>query len=112
MPIEHETREDVLILRPTLRLDSNTAPELEKILMDALDSGTGKVVFDFAALDYISSAGLRIVLLAGKRLRVPKGKLALSGLTPSVKEVFEMSGFLALFQIFDTLAEATQAMAT
>ncbi|MNL88983.1 putative anti-sigma factor antagonist BtrV [compost metagenome] len=64
-----------------------------------------RLVFDLSSLDYISSAGLRVILLAGKRLRASKGKLVLVGLQTMVREVFDMSGFLSLFAITATLDE-------
>lgn len=105
MNLEQEHRDDILILRPVGRLDSSSSPELERVLSEQLAAGTQRLVFDFSALDYISSAGLRVVLLAGKKLRVSRGKLALVGLQDMVREVFDMSGFLALFTVTTTLDE-------
>lgn len=106
MNLEQSQKGDVLILRPIGRLDSNSAPELERTVVEHLDKGVTRIVFDLSSMDYISSAGLRVILLAGKRLRVTKGKLVLAGLRELVREVFEMSGFLSLFAVGDTLEEA------
>lgn len=103
MKLETQTIDDVVILRPVGRLDSTSSPELEKVLTDSLAAGTKRLVFDFSDLDYISSAGLRVVLLAGKRLRPPHGKMVLVGMREIVKEVFAMSGFLTLFAVADTV---------
>lgn len=105
MNLEQERRDDILILRPRGRLDSNSSPELERVVAEQLEAGTQRVVFDLSALDYISSAGLRVVLLAGKKLRASKGKLVLVGLSDMVREVFDMSGFLTLFAVTNTLDE-------
>lgn len=104
MKLETQTIDDVVILRPVGRLDSTSSPELEKVLTETLAAGTKRLVFDFSDLDYISSAGLRVVLLAGKRLRPPQGKMVLVGMREIVKEVFAMSGFLTLFAVADTVA--------
>ncbi len=72
MNLEQERRDDILILRPRGRLDSSSSPELERVVTEQLEAGTQRVVFDLSALDYISSAGLRVVLLAGKKLRASK----------------------------------------
>jgi anti-anti-sigma factor len=104
--LQQEQRQDVLILRPAGRLDSTSAPELERVVTESLDAHTRRLVFDFSELDYISSAGLRVVLLAGKRLRADGGKMALAGLRTMVREVFEMSGFIQLFPVASTLDEA------
>jgi len=105
MNIEQETRGDVLVIRLAGRLDSSSAPELERLLLDQLTAGLKRLVFDFAMLDYVSSAGLRVILLAGKKLRAVQGKLALVGLRDMVREVFEMSGFLTLFAVASTVDE-------
>ncbi len=99
MMLEQETRGDVLVVRPVGRLDSASSPELEKLINEKLDAGTRRLVFDLADMDYVSSAGLRVILLAGKKLRASQGKLVLSGMRDMVREVFEMSGFLTLFQV-------------
>lgn len=105
MTIDQETRGDVLILRPVGRLDSTSAPELERLVLEQLDAGVRRMVFDLPDMDYVSSAGLRVILLAGKKLRASQGKLALTGMRDMVREVFEMSGFLALFPVRATLDE-------
>lgn len=105
MNLEQEHRGDILILRPCGRLDSSSSPELERVVTEQLDAGTQRLVFDLSQLDYISSAGLRVVLLAGKKMRASKGKLVLVGLQTMVREVFDMSGFLSLFAITGTLDE-------
>lgn len=105
MNLEQERRDDILILRPLGRLDSSTSPELERLLTEQLDAGSQRLVLDFSGLNYISSAGLRVVLLAGKKLRASKGRMVLVSLQDMVREVFDMSGFLALFAVADTLEE-------
>lgn len=108
MTVERETISDIVVLRPIGALDSGSSPELERLLTDALKDGTTRLIFDFSRLDYISSAGLRVVLLAGKRLR-GSGKVALAGMNDMVRDVFSMSGFLTLFPAADTLADAVNA---
>ena len=105
MSIQIETQGDILILRPMGRLDSANSPELENILKEHLDKGTQRLIFDFSSLDYISSAGLRVVLLGGKRIRSVSGKMALVGLRDATHDVFEMSGFLNLFPVVETIDE-------
>jgi anti-anti-sigma factor len=105
MKVEQQTNDGVLILRPVGRLDSVTSNELERVLTENLDAGATRLVFDFVDLDYISSAGLRVVLLAGKKLRATQGKMALIRMSDVVKEVFEMSGFLNLFAVGNTVEE-------
>lgn len=105
MRLETQTVDGVLVLHPVGRLDSTSSPELERVLTENLEAGAKRLLFDFSDLDYISSAGLRVVLLAGKRLRAVQGKMALVGMRDVVREVFEMSGFLNLFAVSDTVQE-------
>jgi anti-anti-sigma factor len=106
MMLEQQTRDGVLILRPVGRLDSASSPELERVVTEQIEAGTRRLVFDLADMDYVSSAGLRVILLAGKKLRAAQGKLALAGMRDMVKDVFEMSGFLTLFAVTPTVDEA------
>jgi len=106
-----ENREETSIVRVSGRLDSASSPELDQIVRGRLDEGCQKLVFDFSDLDFVSSAGLRVVLSAGKRLRASRGKLAFAGLRPNVREVFSMSGFLTLFTVLETVDEAVAAVA-
>lgn len=105
MRLEKRSIDDILVVQPIGRLDSTSSPELERVLVENLDAGTKRLLFDFSSLDYISSAGLRVVLLAGKRLRPVQGKMALVGMRDVVREVFEMSGFLSLFAVADNVED-------
>ena len=106
MILEQTTQDDVLVLRPVGRLDSNSSPELERAVLEHLEKGCKRLVFDLSDMDYVSSAGLRVILLTGKKLRASQGKLALAGMREMVREVFAMSGFLALFAVTVTVDDA------
>ncbi len=73
------------------RLDTVTAPEAEKELMPALD-GVTELILDFAELDYISSAGLRVLLSLQKRMN-KQGSMMIRGANETVREIFEVTGF-------------------
>jgi stage II sporulation protein AA (anti-sigma F factor antagonist) len=64
-----------------------------------IDSGERRLVIDLGGVAYISSAGLRVLLLVAKRLKPPAGALVLCGLGPSVRTVLELAGFLPLFAV-------------
>lgn len=98
---------DPLVLTPPPRLDSNTSAEFERRLMGEIGDGRRNLVVDFSDVDYISSAGLRVLLIAAKRLR-PDGRVALAGLKDNCLEVFEISGFVSIFPIYPS-AEAACA---
>lgn len=88
-------------------MDSTTAPEAQRAL-DAVLAGASRVALDFSALDYISSAGLRVLLGAAKTLRASGGSLRIFGLNPSVREVFDISGFSTILAVYPTEAEALE----
>lgn len=90
----------------TGRIDSSNAATFEKDLLALYGTPETKVVVDMSGLDYISSAGLRVVLMGAKRAKAGKGRLVLSGIQPQVREVFEMSGFL---KILETAADQAAA---
>ncbi len=88
------------------RLDSATSSGFEKSIEGLFAQPGAKALFDFSALDYVSSAGLRVVLMAAKRAKQAQGTLVLCGLRPHVKEVFEISGFLKILTVADDAAAA------
>ena len=79
------------------RLDTVTAPELEKSIMDSLE-GVKELLFDFSELSYISSAGLR-VLLAAQKAMSKQGEMKITGVSDTIKEIFEVTGFLDILTI-------------
>ena len=81
----------------TGRLDTTTAPQLEATLKESLD-GISELVLDFAALDYISSAGLR-VLLASQKTMNKQGSMLIRNVNDEIKEVFEITGFSDILTI-------------
>lgn len=93
------------------RLDSATSGGLEKSLRPLFDAADSLVTLDFSALDYVSSAGLRVVLMAAKRAKQNKGRLVLFGLRPHVRQVFEISGFLKILEVADDRALALALLA-
>jgi anti-anti-sigma factor len=91
--------DDVSEVRPHGRIDSVTGPEFERDVLQRIDGGQRRLLIDFADLVYISSAGLRIVLLAAKRMKSAGGRLVLCSLNPQITEVFEISGFNRILDI-------------
>lgn len=108
MPMDVSTRaqQDVTIIAFKGNLDSNTSPQAQQALDGMLAAGGQKIVIDFTALDYISSAGLRVLLGAAKRLHGSGGALRLFGLNETVREVFEISGFSKILSVQASEAEA------
>ncbi len=90
------------------RLDASTSDRLEEQLLSVIDGGASHVVVDLDKLEYISSAGLRVLLLAAKKLKQVDGKIVLSNLQAHIREVFDIAGFSAIFSIFNSRSEAIE----
>jgi anti-anti-sigma factor len=110
MEITTRAQQDVTIVGLAGHLDSNTSPQAQQALDALLAGGGRKVVIDFTALDYISSAGLRVLLGTAKRLKQEGGALRLFGLNETVQEVFEISGFATILTVVDTEANALKGL--
>ncbi len=105
-----ETRKDgVVVLGVTGRLDASNAGSLEEKLLALIAAGEQRLLVDAGKLDYISSAGLRVLLVGAKRLTPAGGKLLLCGLKDQIKEVFDIAGFSSIFPIYATPEEAVAA---
>lgn len=90
------------------RMDAATAPTFETTLADHITAGASRFVVDCGNLEYISSAGLRSLLLTAKTLRTRNGELVFAGLTDVVREVFDIAGFAAMFSIYDSTDAALE----
>lgn len=103
MEIAQEEINGVVCLKLSGRLDADSAPLAETKLRELMQQGKSRLLFDLGGLDYISSAGLRVILLAVKGLQATKGKVVLSALTPYVREIFDVSNFSSIIPITDTV---------
>ncbi|MBU1370790.1 MAG: STAS domain-containing protein [Bacteroidetes bacterium] len=90
------------------RIDSITAPDFENGVMKFMSDGVTKLIFDCSKLDYVSSSGLRVFLMAQKKLSTNKGMLKVCCLQPAIKEIFDISGFSQIFAIEDTIESASR----
>ncbi len=109
MEIRTERVQDVTILHAIGRLDSISAPTLEVGLIKVV-ANEKAVVLDMADMNFVSSAGLRVLLVAAKKCKASGHRLALCGLAPEVRLVFDISGFMALFSIYPGRTEAVAAL--
>ena len=110
MQIKESKQGDVLILTVSEHLDSATATVFESRLLGLIDRGERKIVVECGSLEYVNSAGLKVFLLAAKRLEPLGGKLVLCALAPSVLMIFEMIGFTRIMKIVPTLDEAIRVL--
>ncbi|MGN0131295.1 MAG: STAS domain-containing protein [Lachnospiraceae bacterium] len=98
MQIELEKKEKELILYLTGRLDTTTAPELQKALDKELGD-TSELIIDMKKLEYLSSAGLRVLLATTKKMTKKGGKMTICHANQNVRDVFEITGFKKLLNI-------------
>jgi anti-anti-sigma factor len=106
MEIEARKEKSTTIVKVTGKMDAVSSPEFEKKLLELMGEGEKDFVIDLAGLDYISSAGLRVILATAKKLKGKEGKLLLCSLKDMVKEVFEISGFTAIIPIYESVEAA------
>ena len=112
MQIVEEKLEAVMTIALKGRLDAVTSKAVEERLLGLIESGEIRLVADLAQLDYISSVGLRVLMLAAKRLRTAHGTIVVCALQPTVQQVFEIAGFTTIFRVFPSRAEAVAALAS
>jgi anti-sigma B factor antagonist len=112
MEITHKRLNRVDLLTIVGRMDAASAPQLKQQIDALFDQGRFRIVLDLAGLEYIASPGLRVLIEARKRARDWKitdlegGDVRIASLPPRIKEVFDLTGFTSLFEIFNDSIEA------
>jgi len=109
MELQSRRFADTLILGPVGRIDHANAELLREALaphMLRCAAGQDQLVLDLSGVDYISSAGLRVLMLARKQAKVQGGTLVVAGLQPVVREIFEISRFTVVFEVFPSARDA------
>lgn len=109
MNITKEKINSFCVLKIEGRIDTTNFNSFETEINLLFNSGEKNIVFNCSGLNYISSSGLRVFLIAQKKTISLNGKLHLCCLQPTIKEIFDISGFSTIFKIFDTENEAIQA---
>lgn len=97
MKINKEINNNVLTLSLEGKLDTITSPELEKVIKEEIDNVT-EIVMDFKKLEYVSSAGLRVLLSTQKQIST-KGSMTIINVSEEIKQVFEITGFNDILHI-------------
>jgi anti-anti-sigma factor len=90
------------------RLDTVTATDFEGQMSKLISEGVTRIIFDCTKLGYVSSSGLRVFLLVQKQISALGGKLKVCCLQPSIREIFDISGFSQIFSLFDSVESASQ----
>lgn len=97
MTVEKITNGDSLTLKVVGRVDTTNSKEFEEIITNSID-GVKELIMDFDSLEYISSAGLRVMLMAIKKMK-KQGSMAVTNANEMVKEIFEVTGFSDLVEV-------------
>ncbi len=100
----------VVIAMPGEQLDLNTSPEAEELLVAQIEAGETKIVMDFSKTEYISSAGLRVIMKTAILLKEKDGRIALCNGNEQIYEVLEISGFLDIVNYCSSFDEAMIAV--
>jgi anti-sigma B factor antagonist len=110
LEISEQQQGDVVVLGPVGRINNDTSPEFQNRLLGCVGSGGGAVLVDLSRVEYISSAGLRALMMASKQSKAVNGRLAVAGLNPVVKEIFTISRFSYVVAVYETAADALAAL--
>lgn len=92
------------------KFDTVTSRDIEARLIEVVEAGSKKLLCDFSKTEYISSAGLRVMLSTAKKMQKNGGKIALCCMRPFVYDVFKMAGFIQLFDIHKSSEEALASL--
>lgn len=98
LQISKQVTGEILTVQLSGELNVKTSPTLEEELTNALD-GVKELILDFAGVEYISSAGLRVLLAMEKTMRRQSGQMKLRNVNPAVKEIIRLAGFLQVMHI-------------
>ena len=109
LDIHTEIDDGILVLSPTGRIDGATAKEYESTLLERISNGHSKILLNCEAIEYISSAGLRVLLMASRRAGEATGKLVLCAVRDTVHDVFKYSGFAEIIPIVGDRDEALES---
>ncbi len=108
MQISVKTTNEVKVLAFEGRLDTQTSPDALQQLTRLIEEGETKILVNLEKVDYISSAGLRVLLVVAKQLKATDGELRICSLNEVVKEVFDISGFDLILPISASESEALE----
>lgn len=106
--VKMEKKGQVLILKMKGRLDAISSPGAEKKVFECINNGEINLILDFEGVDYLSSAGMRMLLSTTKKLKGLSGKLILCNINQNVMDVLKMSGFDHVLELYDDQETALQ----
>ncbi len=101
---------EVLTLSLAGRLDGVTSKGVEERILGLIDGGARRMLLDLAGLEYVSSIGLRVLMLAAKRMKAAGGRLAVAELRPAIRKVFDIAGFDTVLHIVASRADGVREL--
>jgi anti-anti-sigma factor len=110
MDIREEKKGKATVFSLSGRLDSATSPEVDGRILQAIANGADDVILDFSSLDYISSAGIRVLVHCHKELEKKGGHILLAAVPKPIENVLYITGFLPYFKVYDGQTEALEAL--
>lgn len=110
MEVTIKEQEGIIIASLEGKLDSGSANDVQEIILDKISAGV-KLIFDMAPCTFVSSAGLRTLLIVAKRIKSENASAAMASVSDEILEVMEMTGFDDMFDTYNTVEEATAALA-
>lgn len=111
MEIESAEYKHCHLVKPHGRIDSATAPQLAKTLDDITNAGHYKIILDLSDVDFMSSAGLRVLISTQKNCkRYNRGEVVLTSVPKRIHDALDLAGFIPLFKFFDNALDAVGSM--
>jgi len=105
MEVTIETKDDILIITLEGSIDSKTAPDVQQKVLES-SAESKNVILDLSKVDFVSSAGLRVLLMLYRQIKAKNGKVVLVGVSEEITDVMSMTGFINFFEIEDTVDNA------
>jgi len=105
MDVIIKTKNDIVYVTIQGSIDSKTAGDLQAHITEKV-TDSKKVIIDFSAVDFMSSAGLRVLLMLYRQLNTVGGKVLLAGISDDIRDVMSMTGFINYFEVFNSVEEA------
>lgn len=110
MELEFERTDDLVVVTACMRVDGSNARDFEQALRDIIQDNDCALVLDFGPLTYISSAGLRAILLTAKNLQKRGARFGVCTLSTPIREVFAISGFDKIIPTYETKSKAVASL--
>jgi anti-anti-sigma factor len=106
LQIHHVVTQDILVLKPSGRIDANTAQTFEEETLRHINASFNRIIIDFSLLDYLSSAGLRALLIVARNVKNEGGDAIMCSLPENINNVIKISGFDTILGVYSNVEDA------